>query len=316
MQHGIGHAARRTSIVAIAVLAMVLVGRPARAQDVESRPFWRDAATVLTLRQPVGATGLTGSVLRIERRGRLHDVPLDGTATGRRARQVDAVYPLPGGRVVLHVDRLHQPSGLIVIDLEAGRVVDAVVGRDLTPSADRRFWLFEEHAIPFVDVWPNTETVYALYDAAAPEGSQTRACGAADDRCRGLVLHLPDRQALCQAIATQRAGTCFEPGREPRHARRSPFVWLSAAEAAWVDVDRARETATLVVASIDVAGHARTRAVPIERERTVGGEPVPPVREAWSIDRITRDADPSRLWLHFRTRVAQVPSQRLAVRLE
>ena len=76
------------------------------------------------------------------------------------------------------------------------------------------------------------------------------ACPTADDRCRGQVLFLPDRLALCREIAAERGGSCLTPVAQPRHVRRSPFVWLSATELAWVDVDVARQDSTLVVATL------------------------------------------------------------------
>ena len=170
-----------------------------------------------------------GACCGCSRPGRRTDVPLDGTTTGRRARRMGSVRYLPAvGRVLLHLDPEHDASGLLVIDLAAGSVVDAVTAHDLVPSPDGRFWAFEEHAVRTLAVWPHTETVYAVYDAAAPPAANARACPTADDRCRGEALFLPDRLALCRAIAAERGGPCLTPGRTPRHVRRSPFVWLSA----------------------------------------------------------------------------------------
>jgi hypothetical protein len=97
--------------------------------------------------------------------------------------------------------------------------------------------------------------------------------------------------------------------------RRSPFVWLSATEVAWVDVDLVRQDSTLVVATMRDGQPAAVRSVRLERARVVEDVEFPAAREAWTIDRITRDEDPSRVWLHFRTRVPQAPLQRLGVRL-
>lgn len=313
---------RRSAVIPWLVLVALLTGAASHAmsrtaQDTASRRLWQDGAVTLSIRQAPLESGLIGSRLRIERSGVVREVPLDGTATGRRARQVDAAYVLPGGRrAVLHVDRVHDPGGLIVVDLENATVVDALIGRELTMSPDGRFWMFEEYATPHLDVWPHTETVYALYDAAAPAEANRRLCAAQDDRCRGQVVFLPDRLEICQAIAVERAGVCTDPGREPRHARRSPFVWLSSREVAWVDVDRARQAATMVVATIGGDGRARVQAVPIDHEHVIDAEEVPSVRETWTIERITRDADVSRVWLHFRNRMPQVPAQRLGVRLQ
>jgi len=266
--------------------------------------------------QETPAAGLEGASLRVSARGRSRDIALDGTLTGRRARSIStALFLAPYNRILLHLDREQDASGLLVVDLGADSVVDAVIGRDFTPSPDARFWVFEEHASRTTSQWPHTETVYAVYDAGAPADANARACPTNDERCRGQVLYLPDRLTRCHAIAKVRGGSCLTPGRQPGHARRSPFVWLSANEVAWIDVDLERQIATLVVASMTGGIPPQVRAVPLESDSTVDHVEVPPVREAWTIDRITRDDDPSRLWLHFRTRVAQAPTQRLGVRL-
>ena len=273
----------------------------------------------ITLRvvRPSVATGLVGAVLRIERGGVARDVVLDGTATGRRARGISEVRLLEDvGRAVLHLDRDHEASGLIVVDLRAGVVVDAVVGRDLTPSPDGRYWAFEEYASRTIERWPHTETVYALYDAGGTAGANARACPGPDDRCRGEVLFLPDRLTLCHEIATTRGGSCLATADKlPRHERRSPFAWLSPREVAWVDVDLARGTSTLVVAAVREGAPAVVRAVALERAQVIEDVEFPPAREAWTIERITRDADRSRVWLHFRTRVADTRLPRLGVRV-
>ena len=99
-----------------------------------------------------------------------------GSATARRARAVGHVRLLAGNRrAVLHLDPDHDASGLLVVDLEAGTVLDAVTAHDLVASPDGRFWAFEEHAVRTIAVWPHTETVYAVYDAAAPPSAQPPA---------------------------------------------------------------------------------------------------------------------------------------------
>lgn len=304
------------ALVCLAALAGPLVGLGAAQAPMDARELLRQEGLVLTLVRPPVARGLAGSVLRIDRAGTVREVALDGTGTGRRARGISEVRLLPGGRrAVLHLDRSFDASGLIVVDLEAAAVVDAAVGRDLTPSPDGRFWAFEEHASRTLARWPHTETVYAVYDAGAPPGGNTRPCPTSDDRCRGQVLFLPDRLALCHEIARERTGSCLVADRQPRHSRRSPFVWLSATEVAWVDVDLVRQDSTLVVATMGEGQPARVRAVVLDRTKVIEDVEFPPAREAWTIERITRDEDPSRLWLHFRTRVPQAPLQRLGVRL-
>jgi hypothetical protein len=216
--------------------------------------------------------------------------------------------------VLLHLDPEHDASGLLVIDVAAGSVVDAVTAHDLVASPDGRFWAFEEHAVRTVAVWPHTEMVYAVYDAAAPPAANARTCPTADDRCRGQALFLPDRLALCRSIAAERGGSCLTPGREPRHVRRSPFVWLSATELAWVDVDVARREGTLVVATLGGTS-AQVRAVPLERARVIEDVDFPSAHEAWTIDGISRDADASRVWLHFRSPLPQAPYGRLGIRV-
>lgn len=218
------------------------------------------------------------------------------------------------GRVLLHLDPAYEASGLLVVDVAAGLVVDAVTAHDLVASPDGRFWAFEEHAVRTLAVWPHTETVYAVYDAAAPPAANARPCPSADDRCRGQVLFLPDRLALCREIAAERGGSCLTPARAPRHVRRSPFVWLSATELAWVDVDVARQASTLVVATPG-REPAVVHAVPLERARVIGDVEFPSAREAWTIDGISRDGDPARVWLHFRSPLPQAPGGRLGIRV-
>jgi hypothetical protein len=279
------------------------------------RELLRQGDLVLWLVTPTTAQGLDGSVLRVRQAGRSTDVPLDGTLTGRRARMVGSARYLPAvGRVLLHLDPEHDASGLLVVDIAAGVVLDAVTAHDLVASPDGRFWAFEEHAIRTVAVWPHTETVYAVYDAAAPPEANARPCPSADDRCRGQALFLPDRLALCRGIAAARGGSCLTPGRTPRHVRRSPFVWLSPTELAWVDVDVARQESTLVVATLG-GSPATVHAVPLERARVIEDVDFPSAREEWTIDGISRDGDPARLWLHFRSPLPQAPQRRLGIRL-
>ena len=292
------------------------VDAPRPAQSVHSaRELLRQDGLVLSLVQPSTATGLDGGVLRIHQAGRQTDVALDGTTTARRARRVGSARYLPGvGRVLLHLDPDHDASGLLVIDVATGSVVDAVTAHDLVASPDGRFWAFEEHALRTVAVWPHTETVYAVYDAAASPASNARRCPSADDRCKGATLFLPDRLAVCRSIAAERGGSCLTPGREPRHVRRSPFVWLSATEVAWVDVDVARQESTLVVASLG-GNPAEVRAVTLERPNVIEDVDFPSAREAWTIDGISRDTDRSRVWLHFRSPLPQAPHGRLGIRV-
>ena len=281
----------------------------------EARELLRQGDLVLSFVKPTTALGLDRSVLRVQQAGRSRDIPLDGTMTGRRARMVASARYLPTvGRVLLHLDPDFDASGLLVIDIAAGEVLDAVTAHDLVASPDGRFWAFEEHAVRTVEVWPHTETVYAVYDAAAPPAANARPCPSADDRCRGTALFLPDRLTLCRAIAAERGGPCLTPGRMPRHVRRSPFVWLSATELAWVDVDVARQGSTLVVARLG-DDPAAVRAVPLERAHVIEDVDFPSAREQWTIDGISRDENPTRVWLHFRSPLRQAPQRRLGIRL-
>ena len=271
---------------------------------------------VLAHVQPASAVGLQGAALRVTEGGRTRDIALDGTRTGARARSLDAIRYLPEyRRVVLHLDRHHDRSGLLIVDLATDAVVDSLIGRAFTMSPDGRYWAFEEYASLTQDQWPHTETVYAVYDAAAPAEQNARPCPTSDERCRGQVLFLPDRLARCHEIARAKVGPCLVPGRQPAHERRSPFVWLGPQEVAWVDVDRERQTSTLVLATLFGGMPADIRAIPLERERVLEDVDFPPAREPWTIEGITRDADPSRVWLQFRTRIPQAPRQRLGVRL-
>lgn len=284
--------------------------------DVQVREIVRQGDLILSRVQPKPSQGLAGNLLRIARSREVVDVPLDGTVTGRRARGIGAVRLLPGGtRAVLVLDPHHDASGLLVVDLEAGTVVDAVTAHDLSPSPDGRFWAFEEHAVRTLEQWPHTETVYAVYDAAAAPSANARPCPTADERCRGQVLYLPDRLAICREIAAARGGPCLTPGRQPRHVRRSPFVWLTPTEVAWVDVDLVRQDATLVIATMRPGAPATVQAVPLERERVIEQVDLPPVRESWMVESITRDHDPSRVWLRFRNPLPQAPERRLGIRI-
>ena len=92
-------------------------------------------------------------------------------------------------------------------------------------------------------------------------------------------------------------------------------MWLSATELAWVDADLVTQGATLVIATMRDGAPATVLAVPLERSRVVEQVDVPPAREAWTIEDITRDADPSRVWLHFRNPVPQAPQRRLGIRI-
>lgn len=290
---------------------------PSAAPPVQVHDLFRDDDLSLALVQPTHAVGLVGTRLRIGRPGAaVVEAPLDGTLTARRARRIGDVRVVPQARrAVLRLDPAYDPSGLLIVDLDAGAVVDAVTARDPTPSPDGRFWAFEEPAFRTVEDWPHTETVYAVYDVAAPPADNARSCPGADERCRGRVLFLPDRLALCREIARERGGSCVTPANQPRHGRRSPFAWLSATELAWVDVDIARQVATLVVATLHASAPPDVVAVPLERSRVLEDVAFPSTREAWRIDDITRDADRSRVWLHFRNPLPQAPTGRLGIRL-
>ncbi|MCC6163947.1 MAG: hypothetical protein IT182_11430 [Acidobacteria bacterium] len=291
-------------------------GGPSPRASLRVEPLLGQADLALWRVQPAQAEGLVDSRLRVEQAGRTTEIPLDGSITARRARAIGAVRLLPStGRVLLHLDPHHDASGLLVVDLVAGAVVDAVTARDLVPSPDGRYWAFEEHAVRSQEQWPHTETVYAVYDAAASPEANARPCPTADDRCRGEVLFLPDRLALCRQVAVARGGSCLTADRPPRHARRSPFVWLSSRELAWVDVDLVAQEATLVLATMHPGAPATIRAVRLERSRVIEDVDVPPVREAWTIETITRDDDASRVWLQFRNPLPQAPGRRLGVRI-
>lgn len=282
----------------------------------EVRQGIRAGDVVLAHVQPASTAGLQEAALRVTEGGRTRDIALDGTRAGARARRLDDIHYLPEyRRVVLHLDRHHDRSALLVVDLATDTVIDSVIGREFTVSPDGRYWAFEEYASLTQEQWPHTETVYAVYDAAAPPEQNARPCPTSDDRCRGQVLFLPDRLARCHAIAREKVGSCLAPGRQPVHERRSPFVWLGHQELAWVDVDRERQTSTLVLATLFGGMPADIRAVPLERANVIEDVDFPPAREPWTIEGITRDADPSRVWLQFRTRIPQAPRQRLGVRL-
>ena len=155
--------------LALAVPAVAQTPRPPVVRDgaavpaVQMRELLREGSLALVLVQPLPGDGLLGSHLRAIRSGVTTDIPLDGTVTGRRARAIGAVRLLAGGRrVVLHLDPEQEASGLLVVDLAAGAVIDAITGHDLVASPDGRFWAFEEHAIRTVAVWPHTEMVYAV----------------------------------------------------------------------------------------------------------------------------------------------------------
>ncbi|BCS31541.1 hypothetical protein TBR22_A07420 [Luteitalea sp. TBR-22] len=320
-----GRGLPRWDAAALVLACLLAVAGPdASAQlgvrEMAGAPTYRELLhagdVLLAYVQPSPADGLEGAALRLTERGRTRDISLEGSLTARLARGIGRVWWLPDARrAILHVDPAHDAAGLLIVDAATDRVIDAVIGRDLTPSPTGRHWAFEEDAPRHAAAWPNTETVYAIYDAATGAEALARACPTADDRCRGEVVFLPDRLALCHGIARERGGSCLVPGRLPRHARRSPFSWLSPSEVAWVDVDLTREEATLVLATVREDAPARVHTVPLERSRVIEDVDLPPVREAWRIDRITRDGDPSRVWLHFRTRVPQAPLQRLGIRL-
>ena len=301
-----------------AVTATAAAQNRARSLPVPPEVRWGIHAgdVVLSYVQPTPAAGLDAAALRVTEGGRTRDIALDGTRTGRRARAVGSIRYLPEyRRVLLHLDAEQDASGLLVVDLATDAVVDAVTAHDLTPSPDARYWAFEEHASHTQAEWPNTETVYAVYDAAATPAANARACPTSDERCRGQVVFLPDRLTRCRAIARERGGSCLEPGRLPGHVRRSPFVWLGPNELAWVDVDQLRQVATLVLATLNGSLPADVRAVRLERANVLEDVEFPSAREAWRIDGITRDDIRSRVWLHFRSPLPQAPQGRLGIRV-
>jgi hypothetical protein len=308
-------------VCVVAFPAAAVTGKAQNRADIargtpEVRWGIRAGDVVLSYVQPTPAAGLDRAALRVTEGGRTRDIALDGTRTGGRARAVGSIrYLAESRRVVLHLDAEQDASGLLVVDLATDAVIDAVTAHDLTPSPDARYWAFEEHASHTQAEWPNTETVYAVYDAAAPPAANARPCPTSDERCRGQVVFLPDRLTRCHAIARERGGSCLEPGRRPGHVRRSPFVWLGPNEVAWVDVDLQRQLATLVLATLNGGGPADVRAVPLERATVLEDVEFPSAREAWRIDGITRDDNRSRVWLHFRSPLPQAPQGRLGIRV-
>src|SRR5690606_22336003 len=215
-----------------------------------------DAGWTLAITAETASSGLDAA--RIEASSGAHTVhvPLGDVPVWRMARAVSAMYVHPpSSRLVVLTDQDHDGSGLIVVDLQTARVVTSVRARHMTASPDGRYVAFEEYFSRLDSDWPWNETVYAVIDVTSAAGeTMRRPCPFADDRCQGRVIHLPSRQEVC-ATYRERTGnaTCLVPGREPQHARRSPFVWVDAQTLAFVTVDRVRERADVIEARLDPA---------------------------------------------------------------
>lgn len=306
-------------LVSVAVWA-VMAPAPAAAQPVPARHRLHrihldDVMAVVTA--PTSAAGLQGAILEISRPGRRVEVPLDRTPTGRAARAIDAIrLHAPSGRLLVLTDQAHDSPGLIVVDPDAGAVVDSVVGRHMTVSPDARFVAFEEYYTRQDTPWPWNETVYAVVDVTRTGTATGRTCPYEDDRCRGLPIHLPTRADVCAAYREQKDGpSCLAPGRPPQHERRSPFVWLDAGTLAFVSVDRARAQAVLVEATFDDAGLPVVRRYACDPTPDARGARCPPTRVDWQVDVIRRGDGDGRLWVHFRDRLPEVPGGWLALDL-
>lgn len=305
-------------MLAFAAVCAVMSPPCAASQPVPSRhQLHRSQADDVTVvvTGPTYAAGLQGAILEASRPGRRVEVPLDVTPTGRTARAIDAIrLHAPSGRLLVLTDQAHDSPGLIVVDLDAGEVVDSVVGRHMTVSPDARFVAFEEYFTRQDTPWPWNETVYAVVDVTRAGAAMRRACPYDDDRCRGLPIHLPTRASVCAAYRELREGpSCLEPGRPPQHERRSPFVWLDAGTLAFVSIDRARAQTVLVEAEFDAAGSPAVRRYACDPTPDARGARCPPTRTAWQIDAIRRGDGDGRLWIHFRDRMPEVPDGWLAV---
>lgn len=264
----------------------------------------------ISVTAPTTGTGLRDAVLTASRGARVVRVPLDTTPTGRRAAAIDRVaLHEPSGRLLVLTDTTRDASGALVIDLQGETLAASLTGRHLTVSPDARFIAFEEYYGRLDTPWPWNETVYAVLDVAAAPAAMRRDCPFSDDRCVGTLLYLPSRQALC-ADRLARTGelSCLEPGRDPQHERRSPFIWLDATTLAFVSVDRLRESASAVLAVFGDAGAPpQVQVHPCDPVNPDPGSRCPPVRTAWSVDRIRPDDDGRRVWVHFRDRIPEVP---------
>jgi hypothetical protein len=305
--------------IALASTALPLaVPRAADAQPVPARHALHLAVLAdwtLSVSAPTYAAGLHGAVLTASRPGHRVDVPLDTTPTGRTARGVDALMlHAASGRLLVLTDRAYDKPGLIIVDLDDGAVVEAIVGRHMTVSPDARFVAFEEYYTRQDTPWPWNETVYAVVDVTRPAADLRRACPYDDDRCRGVLLHLPGRAEVCAAHRAMTSGaSCLEPGRPPQHERRSPFVWLDDRTLAFVSVDHVRGLAVAVEAAFDDAGTPAVRRHTCDTTPDTTGARCPPTRTDWEVDAIRRDDGDGRLWLHFRDRLPEVPGGWLAL---
>lgn len=311
-----------------AVVLLALAAAAAAPQPVPSRHVLHRAEAdgwTLAVTAEMAATGPASAVLEASSGARRVYVSLDAAPAWRVARRVSAVrVHAASDRALVLTDQAQDASGLIVVDLRAGRVVSSLIGRHLALSPDARYVAFEEYFTRLDTPWPWNETVYAVLDVTASAERSHRSCPYDDDRCGGRLIHLPSRQEVC---ATHRerlgGGSCLMPGRDPQFERRSPFVWLDAATLAFVSVDRVRETFVVVEARFDPA-------VPLGADASAPGLDVvahsctpaaaaavtarcPPVRTPWAVDAIRQDDGDRRLWIHFRNRMPEVPGGWLPV---
>lgn len=304
--------------VLVASLLHAPAGVAAPAQPLAARHVLHRAtlgAWHVEIRAPTTAVGLHDGVLTATTRGRVVEVPLDGTPTGRRALAVDAILlHAPSQRLLVLTDRTQDAPGLIVVDLAAERVVVSLVGRDLTVSPDFRFVAFEQYFSRLDTPWPWNETVYAVLDVTHPEEAALGACPYGDDRCRGVAVHLPHRADVCADYRHRSdSATCLHPGRRPQHERRSPFVWLDRHTLAFVSVDHARAEAVGVTATFDSSTRPAIRRHSCDPTPDRRGARCPPTRTPWQVDHIRRDDDDGQLWVHFRDRLPEVPGGWLAL---
>jgi hypothetical protein len=310
---------RRLVGLLLAFVSLLAMASPAWAQSpprrhVLIRQQVGDWQVVVTgPRQSAGLEGVTIEAVRGDRRVQ---APLDTTATGRLARAVDRLaYYAPAERLLLLTDQAHDRQGLLVVDLRAGTVIDALVGRGMTLSPDGRFVAFEEYYTRLTTPWPWNETVYRVFDVAAEPGAMHRPCPFSDDRCRGHVIHLPDRQQVCADRAARTGGSCLDPHREPQHERRSPFLWIDSRTVALTTVDRTRERITIVTARMadGTDESPLVTAVPCEAVRVVSAGRCPSPRQAWRVDGIRQDDGGRRVWIHFQERLPEVHGGWLAL---
>lgn len=286
-----------------------------------------DGPWTIAITADTASTGLVGAVVEATAEDRTVRIGLGDIPVWRVARHVSGLYVHEASdRLLVVTDQDQDASGLIVVDLRAGAVVTSVKARHLTISPDRRYAAFEEYYSRLETDWPWNETVYAVLDVTSSGEASARTCPFRDDRCRGRLIHLPSRQDVCAAYR-ERTGnaTCLVAGREPQHARRSPFIWLDAQRLAFISVDRVREHAVVVEAHLDPAFPigadpaspgltATAHACPSEiDERGAARGGCPSVRVPWTVDGIRRDDADGRLWIHFRNRIPWVPGGWLEV---